>query len=149
MISPSKPACKWPMIYLLDFTVAITTSPSSPNTLSTVQITTMMRSPNKSIFRVTCHLCGEFTGHREFPTQRPVTRNFDVFFDLHPNKRLCKQSCGWWFETPSWSLWRHCNVRLRHHSSLISTAVLSVVPDEFWNTIQRWQRDNNRGPVSI
>ena len=24
----------------------------------------------------------------EFPTQRPVTRIFDVFFDLHPNKRL-------------------------------------------------------------
>ena len=24
----------------------------------------------------------------EFPSQRPVTRNFDVFFDLCPNKRL-------------------------------------------------------------
>ena len=24
----------------------------------------------------------------DFPAQRPVTRNFDVFFDLHPNKRL-------------------------------------------------------------
>ena len=22
----------------------------------------------------------------EFPAQRPVTRSFDVFFDLHPNK---------------------------------------------------------------
>ena len=28
------------------------------------------------IFRVTGHLCGEFTG--EFPAQRPVTRSFDV-----------------------------------------------------------------------
>ena len=27
----------------------------------------------------------------EFHTQRPVTRNFDVYFDLHPNKRLSKQ----------------------------------------------------------
>ena len=27
----------------------------------------------------------------EFPTQRPVTRNFDVFFDLHMNKLLSKQ----------------------------------------------------------
>ena len=27
----------------------------------------------------------------EFPTQRPVTRNFDVFFDLRLNKRLSKQ----------------------------------------------------------
>ena len=26
------------------------------------------------------------------------------------NKLLCKQSWGWWFETPSRSLWRHCNV---------------------------------------
>ena len=23
----------------------------------------------------------------EFPAQRPVTRSFDIFFDLHPNKR--------------------------------------------------------------
>ena len=45
----------------------------------------------------------------EFPTQRPVTRRFDVFFDLRLNKRISKQSWGWWFETPSQSLWRHCN----------------------------------------
>ena len=45
----------------------------------------------------------------EFPTQRPVTRSFDIYFDLRPNKRLSKQSWGWWFETPPWSLWRHCN----------------------------------------
>ena len=46
----------------------------------------------------------------EFPTQRPVTRCFDVFFDLRLNKRLSKQPRGWWFETQSWSLWRHCSV---------------------------------------
>ena len=51
----------------------------------------------------------EFTGPGEFPTQRPVTRSFDVFFDLRLNKRLSKQSWGWWFETLSWSLWRHYN----------------------------------------
>ena len=34
----------------------------------------------------------------------PVTRSFDVFFDL----RLIKRSWVWWFETPSRSLWRHC-----------------------------------------
>ena len=27
----------------------------------------------------------------EFPAQRPVTRSFDVFFDLRLNKRLSKQ----------------------------------------------------------
>ena len=42
----------------------------------------------------------------EFPSQRPVTRSFGVFIDL----RLYKQSGGWWFETPSRSLWRHYNV---------------------------------------
>ena len=45
----------------------------------------------------------------EFPTQMPVTRSFDLFFDLRLNKRLSKQSWGWWSETPSCSLWRQCN----------------------------------------
>ena len=31
------------------------------------------------------------------------------FFDLRRNKRLSKQSRRRWFETPSRSLWRHCN----------------------------------------
>ena len=44
----------------------------------------------------------------EFPAQRPVTRSFDVFFDLRLNKRLSKQSWGWWFETLSLPLWRNC-----------------------------------------
>ena len=44
------------------------------------------------------------------PAQKPVTRSFDVFFDLHLNKRLSKQWWGWWLETPSRPLWRHSNV---------------------------------------
>ena len=67
----------------------------------------MMTSSNGNIFHITGHLCREFTG--EFPAQRPVTWSFDVFFDLRLNKRLSKQSWGWWSETPSHSLWRHCN----------------------------------------
>ena len=43
----------------------------------------------------------------EFPAQRPVTRSFDAFFDMHLNKLLSKQWRGWWFETPSRPLWRH------------------------------------------
>ena len=50
-------------------------------------------------------LCGG-----EIPPQRPVTRSFYVFFHLCVNKRLNKQSWDWWFETQSYSLWRHCNV---------------------------------------
>ena len=63
----------------------------------------MMTSSNGIIYRVTDPLCGEFT------TQRTATRSSDVFFDLRMNKRLSKQSRGWWFETPLRSLWRHCN----------------------------------------
>ena len=44
----------------------------------------------------------------EFPSQRPVTRSFDVVFDLR-RKWLCKQSRSRWFERPSRSLWRHHN----------------------------------------
>ena len=71
-----------------------------------------MTSSNGNIFRVTGSLCGEFTGTDEFPAQRPVTRSFDVFFDLRPNKRLSKQSRGCWFETHSRPLWRQRNVYL-------------------------------------
>ena len=45
----------------------------------------------------------------EFPAQRPVTRSFDVFFDVRLIKRLSKHSRGWWFETLSHPLWRHHN----------------------------------------
>ena len=55
-------------------------------------------------------LCaGNSTVPGEFPTQRPVTRSFDVNFDLRLNKLLCKQSWGWWFETLLCPLWRHSN----------------------------------------
>ena len=45
----------------------------------------------------------------EMPAKRPVTGSFDVFVDLHLNKRLSKRWWCWWFETPSRPLWRHCN----------------------------------------
>ena len=45
----------------------------------------------------------------EFPSQRPVTRSLDVFFHLRLTKRFNKQSARRQFETPSRSLWRHCN----------------------------------------
>ena len=44
----------------------------------------------------------------EFPPQRPVKQSFDVFFDRRCNKRLRKQSWGWWLERPSRSFWCHC-----------------------------------------
>ena len=44
-----------------------------------------------------------------FPSQRPVTRGFDVFSDVIPDIRLSKQTRCWWFEPPWRSFWRHFN----------------------------------------
>ena len=57
---------------------------------------------------------------RGIPAQRPVTRGFDVFFDLRLNQQLSTRWRRWWFETPSWSLWRHCNAWLPCLRSLMS-----------------------------
>ena len=86
----------------------------------------MMTSSNGNICRVTGHLCGEFTGHRWIPAQRPVTRSFDVFFDLCLNKQLSKQSWGWWFWTPSCPLWRHCNVMYVFNLQAIVSATIRL-----------------------
>ena len=88
-----------PIVRLMQFHNACVNSIFSPSAI-------MMTSSNGNIFRVTGPLCGS---RGEFPTQRPVTRTFDVFFDLRPNIRLSKQPWGWWFETPSCPLWRHRN----------------------------------------
>ena len=97
----------------------------------------MMTSSNGNIFRVTGPLCGEFTGPGEFPAQRPVTRSFDVFFVLHPNTRLSKQPWGWWFETLSWSLWRHCNVKIIAESlhSPPKVGIHSIIYTFFYDTL--------------
>ena len=60
----------------------------------------------------------------EFPTQRPVTRSFGDFFDLRLNKRLSKQSWGWWFETLSRSLWRHRNDSWQLHVAWLTIFIV-------------------------
>ena len=60
----------------------------------------------------------------EFPTQRPVTRSFDIFFDLRLNEQLSKQSCGWWFETLSRPFWRHCNRTFKTHYLVTAPIIL-------------------------
>ena len=68
------------------------------------------RRHQMEIFSTLLAICaGNSPVPSEFPTQRPVTRSFDVYFDMRPDKRLSKQSWGWWFETLSHSLWRHRN----------------------------------------
>ena len=71
-----------------------------------------------------------------------VTRSFDVFFDLRLNKRLSKQPWGWWFETPSWSLRRQCNVHACAYCTL--TTVYSHVYKTIGvvaQTIMHWYRN--------
>ena len=65
----------------------------------------------------------------EFPSQRPVTRIFDVFFDLRLNKRLSKQWWDWWFETLSRPLWRHRNALLAKGTPeyLIFLILISII----------------------
>ena len=65
-----------------------------------------------------------------FSALRPVTRSFNVFFHLRPNERLSKPSWGWWFETPSRSLWRHCNcpVDIWHYLWQIVFICLYITP---------------------
>ena len=89
----------------------------------------MMTSSNGNMFCITGFCAGnsQVTARNspvtaEFPSHRPVTRSFDVFFDLRLNKRLSKQSRRRWFETPSRSLWRHCNVVL-NSDPVIRTAM--------------------------
>ena len=72
-------------------------------------LTYMMTSSNGNIFALLALCAGNSPVTGEFSTQRPVTRSFDVFFDLRLSKRLCKQSRRRRFETSSHPLWRHCN----------------------------------------
>ena len=104
--SPMNPCCADERFAKCD----VTTTKHSKKNIWIVYGIFMMTSSNGNNFPVTGPLCGEFTGPGEFPAQRPVTRSLDVFFDQRLNKRLSKQSWGWWFETPPWSLWRLCNV---------------------------------------
>ena len=93
----------------------------------------------------------------ELPTQRPVTWSFDVYFDLRPNKRLSKQSLGWWFETLSPPLWRHRNALMigqgwvitSHYFarmlSRIQHKTITNINANYWslNTQLRWNLNQN------
>ena len=96
---------------------------------------TMMTSSNGDTIHGTGPFVREFFG--EFPAQRPVTQIFDVFFELCLNKRLSEQSWGWWFETPSRSLWRHfnayiCYISMRFGKSKMSSHAVSDLIQSTW-----------------
>ena len=68
----------------------------------------------------------------EFPSQRPVTWSFDVFFDLCLNKWLSKQSRRRWFEMPPRSLWHHCNGVKLLKSFLVEDKNLLIVYGQYY-----------------
>ena len=79
-------------------------------------ISCMETSSNGNIIRVTGILCGNSPIIGESPpppphthTQSSVTQSFHVCFDVRLSQRLSKQWRRRWFESPSRSLWRHCN----------------------------------------
>ena len=86
----------------LELTKGIHMSPLRANCI-------MMTSSNGNVFRVTGPLFAEFTGRGEVPAQGPVTRSFDVFFNLRLNN-------GW------------VNIReaghLRHHRAHCDVTVM-------------------------
>ena len=96
----------------------------------------MVTSSNGNIFCVIGTLWGESNGHGGFPSQRPVTRSFDVFFDLRLSKQRRRHRVhyevtvmtfkvttippmGQWKLTPVMrTLWRHCNdIQGHYHTS--------------------------------
>ena len=81
----------------------------------------MITSSNGNIFCVTSPLWRKPSITGGFPSQRPVTQPFDVFFHLRLNKRLSKQLRRRWFETLSSPLWRH-----------------RTEPQKDWNRIHRF-----------
>ena len=87
----------------------------------------MMASSNGNILSVTGLCAGNSPVTDEFPSERPVTRSFDVFFDMRLNKRLSKQPWRQWFETPSCSLWRHCNISQLARDNVQSCAIFPKV----------------------
>ena len=97
-----------PSVTLVSVSVLANTEAFTVRHVSTLYA--IMTSSNGNIFRVTDPLCGEFTGHRWIP-RKGLWRGALMFSLICAlNKRLSKQSWGRWFEMPTRSLWRHCNV---------------------------------------
>ena len=89
----------------------------------------MMTSSKGNMFRVTGFCVGNSPVTDEFPSHRPVTRTFDVFFDLRLNK-------GWVNNQDAGDLRRH-----RSHYDV--TVIQRVTLVQFW--IGEWWNGSNWG----
>ena len=106
---------------------------------------TWWRHQMETFSALLAHCVGNSPVTGEFPAQRPVTRSFAVFFDLHLNKRLSKQSWGWWFETSSRTLCRHCN-EIRSEAPII--ALQCFHGNAFRHTALTLRKGNNVGAAN-
>ena len=105
------------LYYLYSFVInQLGNWPLSKITIKHTVIYTMTSSNgNISALLALCEGNSPVTG--EVPSQRPVTRSFDVFFDLCLNQQLSKQWRRRWFETPS---------RSSHHDVTVMYILFSL-----------------------
>ena len=68
-----------------------------------------------------------------------MTWGFDVIFDLRLNHKLSKQWKHLWFETPSRSLWRHCNGT----DIEVNTLRNNHIPQKIWDVIDLLHNSHN------
>ena len=105
----------------------------------------MMTSSHGNLFSTLLALCeGNSPVTGEIPSQRTVTRSFDIFFDLRLNKRLRKTT-----ETPV--IWRHCahyDVTVMFESSSWENKInffrwkqrtRAVVTEQTHNDVMKWK----------
>ena len=92
---------------------------------------TWWRHQRQTFFTLLALCTGNSPVTVEFPSQRPVTWSFDVFFGVRLNKQLNKQSRRRWFDALSRSLWRHCYVKVDHKltfQAMLTSTYLSCAP---------------------
>ena len=85
-----------------------------------------------NISRITGPVWGESTGHRWIPLAKANDAGFWCFLWSATEQRLRKLSRRRWFETPSRSLWRHCNAIKYHSLQLVD---INVNLKRLWTTI--------------
>ena len=99
---------EYPLSILADNRYLCDTNPSE-SPVFVYEICTWWRHQMEAVSALLAICAGNSPFPGQFPAHRSVTRGFDVFFDLRPDKQLRKQSWGWWFEMPPHSLWRYRN----------------------------------------
>ena len=121
---------KWTTVHeTSNWTTLVINTPHTP-------VSSWWRHQMETFFalRIPCEGNSPVTG--EFPSQRPVMRSFDIFFDLLLIKQWSKQSRRRWFETPSRSLRRHCNAsanyRFLHVTEIVLCVCILVSALYFW-----------------